>query len=669
MAKGLLLIFFILLLKGHMVGGQTDSRIENISNSVCYYNDWDALGEYVRSQNSTEQPKYIEDVSTTKHGVHFELTTSKNEDNDLITVTLIPVDIGTNSIIGLGVQAFEFNSGLSSGNPLGVWHQMGDVKAKTCDNTRPNSTAYENRFEESEKKTEYNFTWSPVDGDVGKVVFSATTLVLMQQNGALIPVYFFGILSKPLSITATEAPGPPEDDAPLRDVPIFAIIIAASVFLFVLLIVSLSLYCAYVLKKGKRKQADLTLEETPNHSPNQEDQLGGTTNPAQSKTIVAEAEVKMTPTEEIPKINETIPQQKKKASTLSTQIEAEIAAAGGSLGHLQGTTEIARSHVRMGGLIGEGAFAEVYKAEAYGITKAAITTVAVKVFKDPTVADADFKRELKVLMTFQPHPNIIQLMGACTEKVPYFLVLEYAEMGDLRAYLHKQRKSLGKKILDPTQLMTFAVQIATAMEYIETKQCIHRDLASRNVLLSKDLVCKLGDFGLARNVDHKSQYKMSSDAPVPVRWMAPENIRDNVYSTKSDVWSFGVVCWELVTMGSYPYGGYKSKQVIKMVVQGSRLERPEHCSTELYVVMTACWQAKPAKRPGFTNLREQLQVMLTNAESNIVAKAFNTKGYVYLKPENWDNTDEDEPRPQRSRQRQGQNFPARLDFQKSVQQH
>ncbi|XP_072021754.1 uncharacterized protein [Amphiura filiformis] len=250
MAKGLLLIFFILLLKGHMVRGQTYSRIENISNSVCYYNDWDALGEYVRSQNSTEQPKYIEDVSTTKHGVHFELTTSKNEDNDLITVTLIPVDIGTNSIIGLGVQAFEFNSGLSSGSPLGAWHQMGDVKVKTCDNTRPNSTAYEDRFVVSEKKTEYNFTWSPVDGDVGKVVFSATTLVLMQQNGGLIPVYFFGILSEPLSIRATEAPGPPEDDAPLRDVPIFAIIIAASVFLFVLLIVSLSLYCAYEMKKG-----------------------------------------------------------------------------------------------------------------------------------------------------------------------------------------------------------------------------------------------------------------------------------------------------------------------------------------------------------------------------------------------------------------------------------
>nr|XP_054761155.1 tyrosine kinase receptor Cad96Ca-like [Lytechinus pictus] len=206
-------------------------------------------------------------------------------------------------------------------------------------------------------------------------------------------------------------------------------------------------------------------------------------------------------------------------------------------------------------LIGGGSFGQVYRVEAVGIIDGQDrTTVAVKTLRDsPSDLEKDnFSNEIEMMKDIPPHPNIIKLLGYSTaEDGSSCIIMEYCPNQSLRHCLMQLSKENRRQdvCVSSEQLLRFGVQIAGAMEFIAQKQIVHRDLAARNILLGLRLECKVADFGLARSMNDDEEYIMMSRSRMPIRWMAPESLNHDVYSTKSDVWSFAVVMWEILTLG------------------------------------------------------------------------------------------------------------------------
>nr|XP_006815660.1 PREDICTED: tyrosine-protein kinase receptor Tie-1-like [Saccoglossus kowalevskii] len=155
------------------------------------------------------------------------------------------------------------------------------------------------------------------------------------------------------------------------------------------------------------------------------------------------------------------------------------------------------------------------------------------------------------------------------------------------------------KNLKHSDLIRFAYQVAMGMAYLEQKQCIHRDLAARNVLLDGEYNCKIADFGLARDVE---VYHVTLQDRLPRKWMAIESLCRGVFTIKSDVWSFGVLLWEIATLGATPYAGNTSDEILIFLERGNRLRKPKHCEHALYALMRKCWCEDPSARPSFEKL-------------------------------------------------------------------
>uniref|UniRef100_A0A8C3S3D6 Fms related receptor tyrosine kinase 1 n=1 Tax=Chelydra serpentina TaxID=8475 RepID=A0A8C3S3D6_CHESE len=160
-------------------------------------------------------------------------------------------------------------------------------------------------------------------------------------------------------------------------------------------------------------------------------------------------------------------------------------------------------------------------------------------------------------------------------------------------------------------LISYSFQVARGMEFLSSRKCIHRDLAARNVLLSENNVVKICDFGLARDIYKNPDYVRKGDARLPLKWMAPESIFDKIYNTKSDVWSYGVLLWEIFSLGASPYPGVQiDEDFCSRLKEGTRMRAPEYATSEIYQIMLDCWHGNPSERPRFSELVERLGDLL-----------------------------------------------------------
>uniref|UniRef100_A0A3B4B045 Protein kinase domain-containing protein n=1 Tax=Periophthalmus magnuspinnatus TaxID=409849 RepID=A0A3B4B045_9GOBI len=175
----------------------------------------------------------------------------------------------------------------------------------------------------------------------------------------------------------------------------------------------------------------------------------------------------------------------------------------------------------------------------------------------------------------------------------------------------EEEEDLYKRVLTLEDLICYSFQVAKGMEFLASRKCIHRDLAARNILLSENNVVKICDFGLARDVYKDPDYVRKGDARLPLKWMAPEAIFDKVYTTQSDVWSFGVLMWEIFSLGASPYPGVQiDEEFCCRLKEGTRMRAPEYSSSEIYQTMLDCWHGEPLKRPSFTELVGRLGDLL-----------------------------------------------------------
>ncbi|KAM6220893.1 vascular endothelial growth factor receptor 2 [Rhynchocyon petersi] len=344
--------------------------------------------------------------------------------------------------------------------------------------------------------------------------------------------------------------------------------------------------------------------------------------------------------------------------------------------------EFPRDRLKLGKPLGRGAFGQVIEANAFGIDKTTTCkTVAVKMLKEGATHSEHraLMSELKILIHIGHHLNVVNLLGACTKPGgPLMVIVEYCKYGNLSTYLRGKRnefipyktkgarfrqgkdyvgeipvdlkrrldsitssqssassgfveeKSLSdveeeevsedlyKNFLTLEHLICYSFQVAKGMEFLASRKCIHRDLAARNILLSDKNVVKICDFGLARDIYKDPDYVRKGDARLPLKWMAPETIFDRVYTIQSDVWSFGVLLWEIFSLGASPYPGVKiDEDFCRRLKEGTRMRAPDYSTPEMYQTMLDCWHGDPSQRPTFSELVEHLGNLLqANAQQD-----------------------------------------------------
>ncbi|KAK5648851.1 hypothetical protein RI129_003743 [Pyrocoelia pectoralis] len=297
-------------------------------------------------------------------------------------------------------------------------------------------------------------------------------------------------------------------------------------------------------------------------------------------------------------------------------------------------------------ILGEGAFGVVHKGYIRMVDETEIE-VAIKMLKGNSSVEEikQFEHEIEIMKSVGSHPHLVSLIGCCTKMghLGPFLVVEYCAKGSLLSYLRAVWEQLAGQpsesryintpcfaennhtennfsnklyllgddiILDPQDLLSFARQIALGMEYLSGLRVVHRDLALRNVLMCENKIVKVADFGLSRDVYQDNVYLKTGTGKLPIKWMALESLSHQQYTTQSDVWSYGVVLWEIVTLGGNPYATISPRDMLSILRSGYRMECPKNCSLELYAIMRQCWRDSAKERPTFHDLKLMIEELL-----------------------------------------------------------
>lgn len=287
--------------------------------------------------------------------------------------------------------------------------------------------------------------------------------------------------------------------------------------------------------------------------------------------------------------------------------------------------------------LGEDRFGKVYKGHLYGTAPGEQTqVVAIKTVKDKDEGTLreEFRHEALLRSRLQ-HPNIVCLLGVVTKEQPMSMVFSYSGLGDLHEFLvmRSPHSDVGssdddktvRSTLEQSDFLHVVTQVAAGMEYLSSHHVVHKDLATRNILVCDKLNVKILDLGLFREVYSADYYKLpGGGSPFPIRWMSPEAIAYGKFSTDSDIWSYGVVLWEIFSYGLQPYCGYSNQDVMELVRGRQVLPCPEDCPAWVYTLMLECWSEFPARRPRFKEIHSRLRAWESLSNYNSSAQASGT---------------------------------------------
>ncbi|TRY66414.1 hypothetical protein DNTS_003373 [Danionella cerebrum] len=279
--------------------------------------------------------------------------------------------------------------------------------------------------------------------------------------------------------------------------------------------------------------------------------------------------------------------------------------------------EVAREKITMCRELGQGSFGMVYEGIAKGVVKdEPESRVAIKTVNESgSVRERiEFLNEASVMKEFNCH-HVVRLLGVVSQGQPTLVIMELMTRGDLKSYLRSLRSSeqgsCSQSLPPLKKMIQMAGEIADGMAYLNANKFVHRDLAARNCMVAEEFTVKIGDFGMTRDIYETDYYRKGGKGLLPVRWMSPESLKDGVFTTNSDVWSFGVVLWEIATLAEQPYQGMSNEQVLRFVMEGGLLDKPDNCPDMLFELMRMCWQYNPKMRPSFleiiNSIKEELE--------------------------------------------------------------
>uniref|UniRef100_A0A6V7MAY0 receptor protein-tyrosine kinase n=1 Tax=Bracon brevicornis TaxID=1563983 RepID=A0A6V7MAY0_9HYME len=270
--------------------------------------------------------------------------------------------------------------------------------------------------------------------------------------------------------------------------------------------------------------------------------------------------------------------------------------------YVKDSWEVPRENVMIIRQFGEGNFGTVFWGILNGEKPVAIKTPPRGSSEE---GKNEFLNEASVMKKFSSH-HIVRLVGVVSDGIPPYVIMELMENGDLKTYLRKLREA-GQLSLDVPRIIRMASEIADGMAYLESKKFVHRDLAARNCMVSKDIVCKIGDFGMTRDIYETDYYKVGQKSMLPIRWMAPESLSDGVFTSDSDVWSYGIVLYEILSLAELPYQGLSNDEVMHHVMRKGTIDIDRDCPEIIQRVMEKCFKWRPFERPTFMEIISELE--------------------------------------------------------------